>query len=143
MRVRDLAPEDAPALTALYGEYEWWADREESRVRRALAGSDVAVGVETAGGDLVAAARVLTDRTFYAAVYDVIVATDRRREGVGRALMEGVRDHPVLDSVDGISLLCREGLVPFYESVGFTEFERPVAVPEGGTEQLVRMTYRE
>lgn len=26
--VRDLKPEDAPALTALYGEYDWWADRE-------------------------------------------------------------------------------------------------------------------
>jgi predicted GNAT family N-acyltransferase len=140
MRVRDLGPEDAPALTALYGEYDWWADREQSRVRRALSGSDVAVGVETDDG-LVAAARVLTDHTFYAAVYDVIVAADCRGEGVGRQLMEGVRDHPDLADVDGLSLLCREGLVPFYESVGFTEFERPVAFPEGGTEELVRMTY--
>lgn len=141
MRVRDLAPADAPALTALYGEYDWWADREEARVRQALAGSDVAVGVETEAGELVASARVLTDHTFYAAVYDVIVAADRRGEGVGRRLMEGVRDHPDLEGVAGVSLLCREGLVPFYESVGFTEFERPVAVPGGGTEELVRMTY--
>jgi predicted GNAT family N-acyltransferase len=72
---------------------------------------------------------------------NVIVAADRRGEGFGRELMEGVLDHPDLQSVVGLSLLCREGLVPFYESVGFELFDPDVAVPEGGTEELVRMTY--
>jgi hypothetical protein len=35
-RVRDLTPDDAAELTALYGEYEWWADRDAENVRRAL-----------------------------------------------------------------------------------------------------------
>jgi len=138
--VRDLTPADAEALTALYREYEWWADREGADVRTALRESDVAVGVED-DGDLVAAARVLTDYTYYATVFDVIVAADRRGDGLGHELMVAVRDHHDLQSVPGLSLLCRRGLVPFYESVGFDLFDPETEIPEGGTEELVRMTY--
>jgi predicted N-acetyltransferase YhbS len=136
--VRDLTPADAEAVTALYRDYEWWDDREVERVRESLADTDVAVGVED-GGSLVAASRTLTDYTYYAVVFDVIVAADRRGEGLGRTLMDGVRDHPDLQSVPGLSLLCRRGLVPFYESVGFERGDQDVEVPEGGTEELVRM----
>lgn len=138
--VFDLTSEDAEELTTLYRDYEWWADRDPETVREALAETEVAVGVES-NGDLVAAARVLTDYTYYANVFDVIVAADRRGEGFGEELMTAVRDHPDLQSVDGLSLLCREGLVPFYESVGFELFDPEMEVPEGGTEELVRMTY--
>lgn len=98
MNVRELTPADAPALTGLYGDYEWWADREVEDVRRALAETPVAVGVDV-DGDLVASARVLTDYTYYATVYDVIVAADRRSEGVGRTLMEAVIDYPDLQDL--------------------------------------------
>ena len=137
--VRDLTPADAEALTALYRDYEWWADRTTEDVRRALAGTAVAVGIE-ADDELVAAARVLTDRTYYAKVYDVIVAADRRGEGHGERLLEAVVDHPDLWAVDGLALNCRAGLAGFYESVGFERFDREMEVPEGGTEKLVRMT---
>ena len=141
--VRELTPGDAAELTALYEDYEWWADRDESDVRRALEHTEVAVGVEDDSGDLVAAARVLTDYTYYATVFDVIVAVDRRGEGFGETLMRGVRDHPDLQGpLPGFSLLCREGLVPFYESVGFEYYDPEMEIPEGGTEELVRMTYR-
>ena len=139
--VRDLTPADAEALTALYRDYEWWADRTTEDVRRALAGTAVAVGVEA--DDLVAAARVLTDYTYYAKVYDVIVAADSRGEGHGERLLEAVVDHPDLQAVDGLALSCREGLIPFYESVGFERFDPEMEVPEGDTEKLVRMTYEQ
>ncbi len=140
--VRDLTPEEAPELTALYGEYEWWEDREVEEVRAALAETEVAVGAWDEDEDrLVAAARVLTDYRYYANVFDVVVAADRRGEGVGETVMDALTDHPDLQSVPGLSLLCREGLVPFYESVGFELFGPEFEVPEGGTEELVRMTY--
>ena len=41
---RELSP-GVTALTELYRDYEWWADRELEGVRAALAGTDVAVGV--------------------------------------------------------------------------------------------------
>lgn len=138
--VCELTPSDAPALTALYTEYDWWADREQEDVRAALADTEVALGVER-DGTLVAAARVLTDYQYYATIFDVIVARDCRGEGVGEQLMDAVVDHPDLQETPGLSLLCRRGLVPFYESVGFEEDDGQVDVPEGGTEELVRMTY--
>jgi len=141
-RVRDLTDDDAPELTGLYGEYGWWADRDVEDIRRALTGTEVAVGVED-GGDLVAAARVLTDYTYYADVFDVVVAADRRGEGVGERLMDAVVEHPDLQRVVGLSLLCRRGLVTFYESVGFERHDGEVELPGGGTEELVRMTYRQ
>jgi len=90
----------------------------------------------------VAVARVLTDHTYNANVFDVVVAADRRGEGLGARLMDAVLDHPDLQRVVGLSLLCREGLVPFYGSVGFERDGGEVEGPEGGTEELVRMTYR-
>ena len=140
--VFDLTREDARELTALYGDYEWWTDRDAETVAEALAETEVAVGVES-NGDLVAAARVLTDYRYYANVFDVIVAADRRGEGFGEELMAAVRDHPDLQSVEGLSLLCREGLVPFYETVGFELFDPEMEIPEGGREELVRMTYEQ
>ncbi|MCH7661228.1 MAG: GNAT family N-acetyltransferase [Euryarchaeota archaeon] len=142
IETRDLTPEDASELTVLYGEYEWWADREGEDVRKALAETEVAVGVFE-DGDLVAAARVLTDYTYYANVFDVLVAADRRGEGLGRTLLEAIVDHPDLESVVGFSLLCRRGLVPYYETVGFELFDSEMEIPEGGTEELVRMTYEQ
>lgn len=138
--VRDLHPGDADALTALYADYEWWADRDVDDVRRALEATEVAIGVEDAG-DLVAAARVLTDYTYYANLFDVIVAADRRGEGIGRMLIEAVVSHPDLQAVDGLSLRCRRELVPYYESVGFELFDPEIEVPEGGTEEFVRMVF--
>lgn len=138
--VLELTVEDAHALTALYQEYEWWADRDIDDVREALAETEVAVGIEDAGS-LVAAARVLTDFTYYANVFDVIVAADHRGEGVGKTLMTAIVDHPDLQHVDGLSLLCRQGLVPYYETVGFELFDPEIDIPEGDTEALVRMIY--
>lgn len=139
-KVVDLTVEDARALTTLYQDYEWWADRDIADVHEALAETEVAVGIEEAG-NLVAAARVLTDYTYYANVFDVIVAAEHRGEGVGKTLMTAVVDHPDLQHVDGLSLLCRQGLVPYYETIGFELFDPEIEIPEGGTEELVRMTY--
>ena len=140
--VRDLTPDDARELTALYEEYEWWEDRDVDDVREALSETEVAVGIED-GGALVASARVLTDYTYYANVFDVLVATDRRGEGLGETLMEAVVDHPDLQRVAGLSLLCRRGLVPYYETVGFELFDPEMEIPEGGVEEIVRMTYEQ
>jgi hypothetical protein len=59
--VRDLTPGDAEELTALYEEYEWWADREVADVREALAATEVAVGVEDDGALVAPALRSLSN----------------------------------------------------------------------------------
>lgn len=103
---------------ALYRDHEWWDDRDLVSVQRAIENSDVFVGLQ-ADGDLVASARVLTDGVFYARIYDVIVAADRRGDGLGKRLMEETIDHPKLAGVETIHLDCQSDLAPFYERVGF------------------------
>lgn len=127
----ELTAEDAPAVLALYQQYGWWDDRSLAEVEHALAHTPLAVGVRESD-EMVASARVLTDFTFYANVFDVIVASDRRGEGVGQHLLAAVVDHPDLADVDP-TLMCREGLVGFYAQCGFDPYPESVAVPEGGT----------
>ncbi len=138
--VRELTAADAQELRSLYDEYEWWEDRETAAVRRALESTSVAVGIER-DGELIAAARVLTDYVYYATIYDVIVASCRRGKGYGEQLLTAILDHPELEELPFFTLQCRENLTPFYESVGFEQFDAEIDVPEGGTEQLVRMIY--
>jgi len=138
---RSLGPEATPELLALYGTYDWWNDREADPVRRALAATDEIVGVRDAETDtLVAAARVLTDYTYYAMVFDVIVHADRRGEGIGEELLAAVVTHPPLSDVDP-ALLAREGLVLFYESCGFEE-QGGIDHPDGDPEELRFLAYR-
>lgn len=148
----ELDVDDAAELTALYEEYGWWADRDEAAVEAALRDTPLALGLRGDGEavgdgagdggstDLVASARVLTDFTFYARIYDVVVRADRRGEGVGRELMRGVVDHPALADVNPV-LVCREGLVPFYESVGFERYPESVPIPEGGEGELTQLLH--
>ena len=152
MDLVELDVDDAAELTALYEEYGWWADRDEAAVEAALRNTPLALGLrgdgEVAGdgagdggsADLVASARVLTDFTFYARIYDVVVRAERRGEGVGRELMRGVVDHPALADVNPV-LVCREGLVPFYESVGFEPYPESVPIPEGGEGELTQLLH--
>jgi GNAT superfamily N-acetyltransferase len=129
-------------LHSLYCEYDWWADRDRETVRRALEGTDeVVVLREGDDGDPLAAARVLTDYVYYAMVYDVIVAEDRRGDGLGEELMAAVREHPRLQDVNP-SLLAREGLVPFYETCGFDVMDEAIEHPDGEPESLRWMIHR-
>lgn len=140
MDVVDLGRDDADELLSLYREYGWWDDRERGNVEDALANTDLAVGVRD-GETLVAAARVITDFVYYARVYDVIVAADRRGEGIGRELLSALVEDERLAEVNPV-LLCREGLVPFYESVDFEPYPETVAAPEtdeAGLRQLIHV----
>jgi predicted GNAT family N-acyltransferase len=90
--------------------------------------------------DLVAAARVLTDYTYYAMVFDVIVDEDHRGAGVGEDLIAAVVTHPPLADLH-LTLLAREGLIPFYESCGF-EPQGEMDHPDGDPERLCFLAYR-
>lgn len=134
METVELSPEDAAELTGLYAEYEWWADREEARVHKALEHTPLALGLRD-DGELVAAARVITDFVYYAKIYDVLVAEAYRGEGLGSDLLEAVVNHPDL-TTPHLVVTCREGLVDFYASVGFEPYPETIAHPDGPEEPL-------
>lgn len=107
-------------LTELY-RHEWWTNtRTLEQVRQLVQSSDLVVGICDASDNLVAFARVLTDWIFRATVYDVIVASDHRGQGLGDRVMRELLSSPVLASVQHIDLYCRPDLVAFYERLGFS-----------------------
>lgn len=106
-------------LVDCYATHDWWAGRSEDEVERAIAKSDVFVGLVDSTDRLVAAGRVLTDFVYYGEIYDIIVHEDVRDGSVGRRLLDEITGHPELADVDVLSLSCEDDLVEFYESCGF------------------------
>ncbi len=107
-------------LTALY-QNEWWTKgRTLADVHKMLKHSDLVFGiVEMPSNRLIGFARVLTDRVYRATLYDMIVAPDRRGQGLGRVLMDAITAHPDLAAIDSFELHCLPQLEPFYAKWGF------------------------
>ena len=90
-------------------------------MRRMLAHTDFVFGfVEEETGQMVAFARVLTDRVYKALVLDVIVAPAHRGAGLGRKLMDAMLAHPELRAVRHWELYCKPEMMPLYRKWGFT-----------------------
>lgn len=109
-------------LCALYQD-EWWSrDRSIEQVRRLVEHSDFLFGYrDPESNELMAFARVLSDRVFKALIFDVIVAPRCRGTGLGRTLIETILGHPILAGVKHVELYCLPDLVPFYRKLGFTD----------------------
>lgn len=139
--VTELTDDQIADLTKLYGTYHSWADRKGDAVRQAVEHSDEVLALIIPNTEeLFACARVITDYTYYATVYDVIVSPDVRRRGVGTRLMETVVTHDPLTELD-LYLGARDGLVGFYEACGFERRDMTITLP-GITENLNPMVYR-
>jgi GNAT superfamily N-acetyltransferase len=71
------------------------------------------------GARQIGLARVVTDQATFAYLCDVYVLEEYRGQGLGKWLMEAVRDHPDLQNLRRFALVTRDahGL---YEKFGFT-----------------------
>jgi len=116
---------DAARVLALYDQTWWAKGRTVTEVQRAL---DHSHPVVTAwiGGELVGFTRVISDLTFRATIWDVIVRPDIQGRGVGTALVTYVLQHPDLKSVSQFLLLTADKH-GFYERLGFVT-EREMAM---------------
>jgi GNAT superfamily N-acetyltransferase len=129
----DVGPKAADEFCSLYEPHPAWGERTREDVFSIIEGSDEVVGLwDTDVESFVASARVLTDYHVQAMIYDVIVASSRRREGLGQRVMQAIADHPALEDVT-LTLHCREGLVPFYEQCGYELHDRDLEAPDGST----------
>jgi predicted GNAT family N-acyltransferase len=118
--IHSLEEQHVTGLMELY-RHEWWTNtRTLEQARQVVQSSDLVVGICDGGDNLVAFARVLTDWIFRATVYDVIVASNHRGQGLGHRVIKEVLSNPVLASIQHIDLYCRPELVAFYEGLGFS-----------------------
>jgi N-acetylglutamate synthase-like GNAT family acetyltransferase len=96
----------------------WWAGKM-TRDNLALAISESLTFAMLENQRLVGVARVVTDRSTYGYLTDVVIAADRRGEGLGRWLIECVLEHRDLQSLRRLALLTSEA--PWlYEKLGFS-----------------------
>jgi len=104
----------------------WWGQgRQLADIRSMLDRSDIIVAFcETETRHLIGFARVLTDFTYRAVIFDVMVQESHRHQGLGQALMEAIWQHPRLQSVEAFILFCTPDVVPFYQKCGFTAAPR-------------------
>lgn len=108
-------------LCALY-QNEWWTKgRTQEATRSCVQGSQLCIGLVTPADELVAFARVLTDFTFKALIFDVIVAPSYRDAGLGDRLMQLIVGHEQLKDVGSFELYCLPDMMPFYRRHGFSE----------------------
>lgn len=105
---------------ALY-QREWWTKgRTLEQTKNCISGSQICIGVLASDGYIIGFARVLTDFTFKAMIFDVIVEECNRGNGIGERLINLVKSHEKLRSVKYFELYGLPELLPFYEKHGFT-----------------------
>jgi GNAT superfamily N-acetyltransferase len=76
------------------------------------------VGAYDGDGRMVAMARVVTDRATFAWICDVFVDAPARGQGLGKALMRFLLDHPNLQGLRRVHLATRDAHA-FYAGFGF------------------------
>lgn len=121
----DRARVDVRQLLELY-KTSWWAlERSGEDVNRALQYSHPVVTAWD-GETLVGFTRVISDRTYRATIWDVIVRPTHQGRGVGARLVQFVLAHPDLKTVSSFLLLTKDKH-GFYKRFGF-ESERDMAM---------------
>lgn len=115
-----LSPRQVEELHALYQNESWSAGRSLEETARCVSGSSICIGLVDANNSLKAFTRVITDYTFKALIFDVIVAPDQRDQGLGDRLIQLVKEHQQLQAVKHFELYCLPALEPFYERHGFS-----------------------
>ncbi len=110
-------------ITQLHQLYqnEWWTrGRTLDETRRCASGSQICIGLVDTNNDLIGYTRVLTDYTFKALIFDVIVRKDQRGTRLGDTLISLVKEHEKLQDVKHFELYCLPELYDFYKRHGFS-----------------------
>lgn len=110
-------------IETLFGLYqkEWWTSgRTIEETKKVIEKSQFCFGIVDDDDLLIGFARVLTDFTFKAFIFDVIINDEFRNNGLGQLLIESIKNHPDLKSVKTFELYCLPELMKFYEKYGFS-----------------------
>ncbi|MCW3846876.1 GNAT family N-acetyltransferase [Sphingomonas sp. LB-2] len=110
----------------LSGSY-WAAGIPRHTVERAITGS-LCVGAyapdEGGKDEQIGFARVITDKATFAYLADVFVLPAHRGQGVARAMLTALHDHPELQGLRRWALFTRD-MQPVYAKLGWTPYPHP------------------
>lgn len=118
--VYSLNEQQVNELWTLY-QQEWWSEKRSLEETIACTrGSSICIGLID-NNKLIGFARVLTDYIFKAMIYDVIISKDMRGRGLGDKLLQLIKNHPSLSSVNSFELYCIPEMISFYKKHGFSD----------------------
>lgn len=104
-------------------ESYWAAGRSRQTVEASVAAS-LNFGLYTDSGEMVGAARVVTDLATFGWLCDVFVVDDHRGRGLGKALVSAVVEHPNLSGLQRM-ILATADAHDLYAGYGFESMDSP------------------
>jgi ribosomal protein S18 acetylase RimI-like enzyme len=107
-------------LTTAY----WCKGIKIDEVKKGAANSALVVGAFLPGGVQIGYARVISDKTRFAYINDVIVDEDFQRKGIGQSMMKHILSHPELKDVYQWFLITSTAHGVYWK-VGFRELSNP------------------
>lgn len=107
----------------LSGSY-WVPGIKIDEVIKSAENSELLVGTFTDDGKQIGYARVISDRTRFAYILDVIVDENYRKMGIGQAMMKYILNHDELKDVYQFLLITKDAH-EVYRKVGFEVVKRP------------------
>ncbi len=103
---------------------EWWCkERTLVQTQKVVENSSLIIGIIDNNDTLIAFARVLSDFTFKAFIFDVIVAKAHRGKGLSDKLLSAIINHSKLQNIETIELYCLPEMKPLYAKYGFKEVD--------------------
>lgn len=107
-------------LHQLYKSVWWSKERSLTDTINCLQGSQVCIGILDNNENLIGFTRVISDFTFKAIIFDVIVTVENRGNGLGPQLINLVKSHQALTAVKHFELYCLPDMESFYADLGFS-----------------------
>ena len=117
----DRNPPEAAQLLRLFHQAPWAKQRSLTDTKEMLRHTDLTLCAWD-GEQLIGFGRVLTDFTYRATIWDVIVDRSYQEQGIGTEIVMRILNHPRLSRVELVWLCTRRP--GFYEKLGFTSKEQ-------------------
>ncbi|MFQ5967067.1 MAG: GNAT family N-acetyltransferase [Acidimicrobiia bacterium] len=102
----------------------YWAKGRRRDTTEAALDNSLVFGAYAPGGEMVGAARVVTDCATFGWLCDFYVLESHRGQGLGKALVQAVRSHPCLIDTKRL-LLATDDAHELYEKFGFSPLRAP------------------
>lgn len=108
-------------LQQLYQQVWWGKTRTLAETEQCLSGSQLTIGILDKNDNLIGFTRVLSDFIYKAIIFDVIVCETQQGTGLGKVLIQQVKQNPKLQAVQHFELYCLPEMSEFYQRYGFSD----------------------